>query len=96
MCETLKDVDGNAHAGLTPVVHVVATIVVFDVNVVGVAPADRPRINESKCVATIFKAPMFVVPPAYVEPVPTAKVGGVMVVGNTTMLVATPGSTHWR
>jgi hypothetical protein len=95
LSETLKDVDGDAYAGLHTVVHVVAAIAVLDVDVVGIAPADWPGIDEPKRVATILKAPMLVVASANVEPVPTAKMGGVAFVRDATVLIATPGSARW-
>jgi len=81
---------------MNTVVHVIATIGVLDVDIVRVAPTDRPGIDESERVATVLKTTMIVVAPVDVEAVPAAKVGGVVVVGNATVLVAAAtASTGW-
>jgi len=67
------------------VVHVITTIYVQDVNVIGITPTDRPRIDEPERVAAILEAPMLVIALANVESVLATKTGGVMVVRNTTM-----------
>jgi len=71
------------------VVHVIATVAVLDVHVVGVSPAEWPGINEGEPVAAIVKAPIIVVAPADMKTVPVAKAGFVALVGNAAMLVAT-------
>ena len=64
------------------VVHVITTIDVHDVNVVRVAPTDRPGIDKPERVATVLEAPMLIVALVNVESVPAAKTGGIMVVRN--------------
>ena len=81
----LEDVDGNTQAGMNAVVHVITVIGVDDVNVIRVAPADRPRIDERERVATIREAPAIVIAPVHVETVFAAKAGRVMFVGNPAM-----------
>ena len=70
------------------VVHIVAIIGVDDVDVVRVAPTDRPGIDESECIAAILKAPMVVVASVHVEAVLTTKSGCVVRVGNAAMVIA--------
>ena len=71
------------------VVHVIATVAVLDVHVIGVSPTEWPGINEGEPVAAIVKAPIIVVAPADMETVPVAKASFVALVGNAAMLVAT-------
>ena len=70
------------------VVHVVATVAVLDVHVVGVSPAEWPGIDEGEPVAAVVKAPIIVVAAADMETVPVAKTRLVALVGNAAMLVA--------
>ena len=83
---TLENVDGNTHAGMNAIVHIVAAIGVHDVNVIRVAPSDRPRIDEPERVAAIREAPAIVLASVHMETVPAAEAGCVMVVINTAML----------
>ena len=69
------------------VVHVISTIDVHHVNVVRVAPADWPGIDEPKRVTSILEAPMLVVSSAYVKSVLGPKTSGVMSVGNASVRV---------
>jgi len=71
---------------MNTVVHVIAAIGVHDVNVIRVAPTDRPRIDESERVAAIREAPAIVFASVHTERVPAAEVGCVMVVVYTAML----------
>src|SRR3984957_7615846 len=57
----LKNVDGNTHAGMDGVIHVVTTALVDNVNVVRVVPTVRPGINESERIAAIAETVMIVV-----------------------------------
>ena len=82
----LTDVNGNTHAWMNTVVHVIVAIGVHDVNVIRVAPTDRPRIDEPERVAAIREAPAIVIASVHMETVSAAEVGCVMVVVNTAML----------
>ena len=90
----LEDVDGNTHAGMNAVVHVIAVIGVDDVNVIRIAPTDRPRIDERERVATIREAPAVVISAVHAETVFAAKAGRVMFVGNAAMFGITSVSSH--
>src|SRR5271157_5377539 len=78
------DGDGEANAGIVRVVHVIAAVDVIDVEVVGVVPAIRPRINETKPIAAVLEARISADHNwgADVEVVLTAKVGAETLVGN--------------
>lgn len=83
--ETLDDnTDCDARAGIVPVVHVIAVVLVVDVNVVGVIPAGWPRFNKSKPIAAVLEAGIsadhfrF----AHAKYVLTAKVGAKTIIWN--------------
>ena len=48
--------DGNLIAGIRRIAQVILTVDVVDVNVVGVIPAYRPRLNEAEPVAAVLEA----------------------------------------
>src|ERR1700722_358974 len=81
----LKNVDGNTHAGMDGVIHVVATAFVDNVNVVRVVPTVRPGINESERIAAIAEAVMIVVALVDVKVVSAAETGAIVLVRNAAM-----------
>ena len=81
----LKNVDGNTHAGMDGVIHVVTTALVDNVNVVRVVPTVRPGIKESERIAAIAETVMIVVASVDVKIVSTAKTGAIVLVRNTAM-----------
>src|ERR1700722_19020409 len=83
--DPLKNVDGNKHAGVDRVIHVVATTLVDNVNVVRVVPTHRPRVNESERIAAVVETPMIVVASVDVKIVSTAKTSAIVLVRNTAM-----------
>lgn len=74
------------------VVHVIASVAVYNVNIVGIAPIDWPRVDETERVAAIIETPAVVLASADVEAVPTAKTGSVVAVGDAAMLALPSGS----
>jgi len=50
------DADCEARAWIVRVKHVIPAIHIINVHVVGVVPAYRPRVNESKPIAAVLKA----------------------------------------
>jgi hypothetical protein len=91
--KSLKNVDGDAKAGMKTVVHVIAAIDIVDVNVIRVVPTHRPRVNEPERIAAVLEAPIVVVASVDVEAVAAAKAGAVMVVRNAAMIVTTAVSS---
>ena len=92
------DGDGEASAGIVRVVHVIAAIHIIDVEVVGVVPANRPRINESKPKAAVLETGIsadhnWV---AHVEVVLTAKVGTELLIWNATAASSTEAKRGLR
>jgi len=78
------DADSEARAGIVRVVHVISAVDVIDVDVIGVIPARRPGLNESKPKTAILKAriPADQDRVAHAEVVPAAKIGAEPVVRN--------------
>ena len=85
----LKDVDGNSHAGMARVIHIVTAIIVNDVNVVRVIPNCWPWINESKRITAVVETPMIVVASIDVKDVSTTKTGAIVLVRNSAMTAVT-------
>ena len=84
--KSLKDVDGNAYARMGWVIHVVAAVVINDVNVIRVIPSCWPRVNEPERIAAVFETPAIVVALVDVKVVLPAKAGSVVLVRNATMI----------
>ena len=91
--DALKDVDGDSYAGMDDVAHVVATIVVNDVNVIRVKPTYWPRVNEPERIAAPAEAVMVEFALVNMEVVPAAKTGAVVGVRNTAMIATAGVST---
>ena len=94
--EALKDVDGEAYARMDGVAHVVATVVVNDVNVIGVEPTYWPRVNEPERIAAVAEAMMIEFALADMEVMSAAKTGLVVGVRNTTMIATAAVSSVTR
>jgi len=87
--------DSKASAGIVRVEHVIPTIDVINIDVVGVVPAYRPRFNESEPIASILepRIPADHNRIAHVKLVLPAKVGMEPLVGNSS---AAPGAEAKR
>ena len=84
----LDDVDGDVYAGMYDVVHVIRTVLVHYVNVIGIAPANGPGVNEAEGIAAIVEAVIVVVALVDVEMMPAAETGAVMRLRNATVSAA--------
>jgi len=74
---------------MNAIVHVITTIRVHDVDVIRIAPTDRPRIDESERVTTVREAPIIVLSSVNVKTVAAAKIGGVTGIRDAAMRVIT-------
>jgi hypothetical protein len=77
---------------MSDVAHVIPAIDVHDINVIRVAPTERPRIEETERVAAVREAPAVIFALVDVEIVPAAKTRRVMGVGNTAVRTAAASS----
>jgi hypothetical protein len=85
-----EDAEGNVHAGMPKVVHVIGAIDVFDITVVVVVPAYGPALIVPERVAAVLEAviPADHLGTPHVEGVSLAEMGTVIGIRNAAILAA--------
>jgi len=92
------DANGNPRAGIRRVTQVISVTDVININVIGVVPTRRPRLDESEPIAAILKARISANHPGTLDAefVPSAKIGTEAIVGYTTSASGTEPQCRHR
>jgi hypothetical protein len=85
------DANGNPIAGIRRVTQVISVTDVININVIGVVPTCRPRLNKSEPIAAILKARISANHPGTLDAefVPSAKIGTEAIIGYTSSASST-------
>src|SRR5271169_4147806 len=87
----LEDAQGDVNTRMHQIIHIVISVGIFDINVVVVAPAYRPRLVVPEPVAAVLEAIVPADPSgtSHVEGVVVTEMGTVTGIRNTAILAAT-------